>query len=113
MSPQGIAAHFPADFLWGVATSAYQIEGATNADGRGRSIWDSFAEQPGAIERGETAQVNALLRGWSPATPHQASGTRAADPRAILQDRFARGEIDEQDYRTRMRALDDTGPTSG
>jgi beta-glucosidase len=55
--PHAVAARFPADFLWGVATSAYQIEGATSADGRGRSIWDSFAEQPGAIERGETADV--------------------------------------------------------
>lgn len=57
LSPHTIAAYFPADFLWGVATSAYQIEGATTADGRGRSIWDAFAEQPGAIERGETADV--------------------------------------------------------
>jgi putative membrane protein len=60
--------------------------------------------------------VVALLRGWTPATPatpHPGPGTRAADPRAILQDRFARGEIDEQDYRTRIRALDETGPTGG
>lgn len=52
-----IAARFPADFLWGVATSAYQIEGALEADGRGRSIWESFSERPGAIERDETAAV--------------------------------------------------------
>jgi len=48
---------FPGDFLWGVATSAYQIEGALEAGGRGRSIWETFAERPGAIERGETAAV--------------------------------------------------------
>ncbi len=44
---------FTRTFRWGVATSALQIEGATAADGRGSSIWERFAEQPGAIERGE------------------------------------------------------------
>ena len=42
-------ARFPKDFLWGTATSAYQIEGAVNEDGRGRSIWDIFAHTPGKI----------------------------------------------------------------
>lgn len=39
----------PNDFVWGAATSAFQIEGATEADGRGVSIWDTFCARPGAI----------------------------------------------------------------
>jgi beta-glucosidase len=40
---------FPAGFTWGAATSAYQVEGYTKTDGRGVSIWDTFAAQPGNI----------------------------------------------------------------
>lgn len=45
------------DFLWGVATSAYQIEGAVEVDGRGPSIWDTFARQPGRTVNGESGAV--------------------------------------------------------
>jgi len=47
-------APFPKDFLWGTATSSYQIEGAVNEDGRGKSIWDVFSHTPGKIEDGTT-----------------------------------------------------------
>ena len=49
------ASGFPADFLWGAASSAYQVEGATHEDGRGMSIWDQFVTIPGAIYQGQTA----------------------------------------------------------
>jgi beta-glucosidase len=49
--------HFPADFVWGTATASYQIEGATREDGRGPSIWDTFAATPGAIIDGATGDV--------------------------------------------------------
>ncbi|WP_158842946.1 GH1 family beta-glucosidase [Saccharothrix deserti] len=45
---------FPPDFLWGAATASFQIEGATTVDGRGPSIWDTFAAKPGAVLGGDT-----------------------------------------------------------
>jgi beta-glucosidase len=48
---------FPADFRWGCATSAYQIEGAADADGRGESIWDRFCASPGRIRDGSSGRV--------------------------------------------------------
>jgi beta-glucosidase len=48
---------FPADFVWGASTSSYQIEGAVEADGRGRSIWDVFSHTPGKVKGGDTGDV--------------------------------------------------------
>src|SRR3989475_7652517 len=48
---------FPGDFLWGAATSAYQIEGSPLADGAGPSIWHRFAHTPGRVKDGDTGDV--------------------------------------------------------
>ncbi len=48
---------FPDGFLWGAATSAYQIEGAVNEGGRDRSIWDTFAHTPGKTVHGDTGDI--------------------------------------------------------
>jgi beta-glucosidase len=48
---------FPDDFLWGAATSAYQIEGSPLADGAGPSIWERFVHSPGLTPTGDTGDV--------------------------------------------------------
>ena len=48
---------FPPNFVWGVATSAFQIEGAVNEDGRSFSIWDTFCRTPGKVYGGDTGDV--------------------------------------------------------
>lgn len=52
-APRGMDG-FPPGFVWGTATSSYQVEGAVNEDGRGASIWDTFVRIPGKIEDGTT-----------------------------------------------------------
>src|ERR1700677_1803927 len=48
---------FPEGFMWGAATAAYQIEGAPGADGKGASIWDTFAHTAGKVRHGDTGDV--------------------------------------------------------
>lgn len=48
---------FPENFLWGVAASAYQVEGAYNADGKGESIWDRFTRGEGHVLNRETGDI--------------------------------------------------------
>ena len=48
---------FPKDFLWGSATASYQIEGAANKDGKGKSIWDTFTHTPGKIKNNENGDI--------------------------------------------------------
>ncbi|HQN06536.1 MAG TPA: family 1 glycosylhydrolase, partial [Thermoanaerobaculia bacterium] len=51
------SAPFPEGFLWGAATSAYQVEGSPLADGAGPSIWHRFARIPGKVRDGDTGDV--------------------------------------------------------
>ncbi|MDG4785910.1 GH1 family beta-glucosidase [Micromonospora sp. WMMD1102] len=53
----GGAADFPAGFVWGAATAAYQIEGAVHEGGRSASIWDTFSHTPGRVLHGHTGDV--------------------------------------------------------
>ena len=57
LAPSPRTLQFPPGFLWGCATSAYQIEGAVAADGRGVTIWDTFAHTPGKTYKGQTGDV--------------------------------------------------------
>src|SRR5260221_1131238 len=56
-SMESLRRRFPPSFIWGAASSAYQIEGAAAADGKGESVWDEFCRRPGAIADGSTGEV--------------------------------------------------------
>ncbi len=57
MDGRKINMSFPSNFAWGAATSAYQIEGAVEQDGRGASVWDAFCAQPGRVHAHEDGRV--------------------------------------------------------
>lgn len=48
---------FRKDFVWGAATSAYQIEGAASEEGKGATVWDEFCRQPGKVFHGDTGEI--------------------------------------------------------
>ena len=52
-----LSKRFPPGFVWGVASSAFQIEGASAADGKGDSIWDEFCRLPGVIADGSDGKI--------------------------------------------------------
>ena len=53
----GTLEQYPSDFVWGVSTSAYQIEGAVKEGGRGPSIWDTFSHTPGLTRNGDNGDI--------------------------------------------------------
>jgi beta-glucosidase len=57
LAPPATGLSFPPGFLWGVATAAYQVEGAATEDGRTSSIWDTFSHTPGRVVDGDTGDV--------------------------------------------------------
>ncbi len=52
-----VGQQFPRGFTWSAATAAYQIEGATDQDGRVPSIWDTFSHMPGHTVNGDTGDT--------------------------------------------------------
>ena len=48
---------FPKNFVWGVASSSYQVEGAWNRDGKGLSVWDTYVHEPGHIQNQDTGDT--------------------------------------------------------
>lgn len=51
------AFQFPPGFVWGTATASYQVEGASNEDGRGESVWDRFCATPGKVRNADTGAI--------------------------------------------------------
>jgi beta-glucosidase len=56
---ESLGLRFPDGFIWGAATSAYQVEGAAKEDARGESVWDTFSRVPGKVRNGDTGDTAA------------------------------------------------------
>jgi beta-glucosidase/6-phospho-beta-glucosidase/beta-galactosidase len=84
---------FPPNFVWGASTASYQIEGAAEEDGRGKSIWDVFSHTPGNVKNGDTGDVacdHYHRNGACYDDQLAANGTVDDDSRiAYLRDHFA------------------------
>jgi beta-glucosidase len=52
-----LVSQFPSDFIWGAATAAFQVEGASREDGRSESVWDRFCATPGKVRNGDTGEI--------------------------------------------------------
>ncbi|MEN1974949.1 GH1 family beta-glucosidase [Cellulomonas olei] len=65
-APPAEPLRFPTGYTWGAATSAFQVEGSTTADGRGPSVWDTFCATPGKVKGGATGDPGAdVYRRWA------------------------------------------------
>ena len=93
---------FPADFVWGTATAAFQIEGAATEDGRGESVWDRFCATPG--QGPERRQRCNRVRLLSPLSRRHRAHARARHRRVPSLDRVA------ADHSRRPRAGEREGP---
>ena len=97
-----IPAHtWPRDFTWGVATSAFQVEGAAREDGRGPSIWDTRCTLPGKVHKGGSGDVSCdhynrypgrhpTGRGAGPGGPAALGGGRPRAPATVGGETGAR-----------------------
>jgi hypothetical protein len=90
-TPPSAEREFPTGFLWGTATSSYQIEGVWNEDGKGESTWDRYAHTPGKMRNNDTGDVatarqrDRAIRHAVPLGPAARCRTRAGGSHAISQ----------------------------